>query len=113
MLLGEYGDGLCWRAKGGQLETREQSTIAWTAYLRYRAKLRGFELEKIEEILRYSSERYFDTVTRCSIVVGKHNDSLVIIPYEQQGNEMTPITIHATTRQQINFRLKAGRFVHE
>jgi len=36
------------------LEKLEKSTIVWTDYIKYRAKLRGFDLEKIEEIVRYS-----------------------------------------------------------
>jgi len=80
--------------------------------MKYRAKLRGFDLAKIEDIIRYSTERYFDTITQRTIVVGRHDDRLVLIPYEEKGNEVTPITIHTTTRQQINFRLKAGRFRH-
>jgi hypothetical protein len=95
------------------LETPEKLSIVWTDYIKYRADLRGFELEKIEEILRYSMERYFDTVTHRTIVVGKHDDRLVMIPYEKRGNAIVPITIHAITRQLINFRLKTGRFVHE
>jgi len=80
--------------------------------MKYRAKLRGFDLAKIEDIMRYSTEKYFDTITQRMIVVGRHDDRLVLIPYEKKGNEVTPITIHTTTRQQINFRLKAGRFKH-
>lgn len=93
-------------------ETRKPSII-WSDYIKYRANLRGFELVKIENILRYSVERYFDTTTRRRIAVGRHEDLLVIVPYEEAGNTITPVTIHATTRQQINFRLKTGRFVHE
>jgi hypothetical protein len=33
-----------------------------------------------------------------------------MIPYEQTGDDIIPVTIHATTRQQVNFRLKSGRF---
>ena len=91
----------------------EESVIVWSDYLRYRSELRGFELSKIENILLHSGERYFDTATRRLIVVGKHDDRLVIILYEKQGNEITPVTIHATTRQQINFGLKTGRFIYE
>jgi hypothetical protein len=47
-------------------------TIVWSDYMRYRAKLRSFSLEKIEEILRYSSERYFDNGTHRMVVVGKN-----------------------------------------
>ncbi len=84
--------------------------IIWSNYLRYRAELRGFDLAKIEEILRFSGERYYDTVTGREIAVGKHDNRLVIIPYERSGDLITPVTIHPTTRQQIRFRLKTGRF---
>lgn len=93
--------------------TPEESVIVWTDYMKYRAKLRGFELSKVENILRHSGERYFDTTTQRLIAVGKHDDRLVIIPYEKHGNEITPVTIHVITRQQINFRLKMGRFIYE
>ena len=85
--------------------------IIWSDYLQYRAELRGFELAKIEEILKFSGERYYDTQTSRLIVVGKHDNRLVIIPYEETGENLTPVTIHATTRQQIRFRLKSGRYV--
>ncbi|MBI4691026.1 MAG: hypothetical protein HY754_12305 [Nitrospirae bacterium] len=80
--------------------------------MKYRAELRGFELSKIENILRHSGERYFDTTTHRLIAVGKHDDRMVIIAYEKHGSEITPATIHATTRQQINFRIKTGRFIY-
>jgi hypothetical protein len=85
--------------------------IIWTSYLLYRVTGRGFDLELIENILRFSSERYYDVETDRAIVVGKHGEQLVLIPYEQSKNTITPITIHATTRQQIRFRLKTGRFI--
>ena len=84
--------------------------IVWSDYLQYRAQLRRFKLNKIAEILRYSDERYYDTETGRFIVVGKHDNQLVIIPYEQENEIVTPITVHATTRQQIQFRLNNGRF---
>ena len=84
--------------------------IVWSDYLQYRAQLRGFDLDKIAEILRYSDERYYDAETGRLIVVGKHDNQLVIIPYERENEIVTPVTIHATSRQQIQFRLKNGRF---
>jgi hypothetical protein len=85
--------------------------ITWTSYLRYRSTQRGFDLDLIETILRFSSERYYDVETDRAIVVGKHRDQLVLVPYEQSENAIIPITIHATTRQQIRFRLNTGRFI--
>ena len=37
--------------------------VIWTEYFKYRARLRGFDLAIIEEIVRFSEERYFDTAT--------------------------------------------------
>ena len=87
--------------------------INWTDYLRYRAGLRGFDLAKLERIIRHSSERYFDTETGRSIVVGRHGRKLVMIPYEMKGDLIEPVTVHATTHHQIQFRLRTGRFIHE
>ncbi|MBI4639235.1 MAG: hypothetical protein HY731_00980 [Candidatus Tectomicrobia bacterium] len=82
----------------------------WTEYLKHRARSRGFDLASIEDILRFSGERYFDTVTRRMVAVGRHGNRLVMVPYEQENDNVTPVTIHTTTRQQINFRLRTGRF---
>jgi len=84
--------------------------VVWTQYLKHRARLRGFELGEIEHIVRFSEERYFDTITRRRVAVGTHGRQLVIVPYEQENDTLTPVTIHATTRQQIAYRVKAGRF---
>ncbi|MGH8551100.1 MAG: hypothetical protein ACRERU_21350 [Methylococcales bacterium] len=85
--------------------------IVWTHYLQYRAQLRGFDLALLESIIRYSDERYTDTVTGRVIVVGKHKTQLVLIAFEETGeNEITPVRVHATTRQQVNYRLKSERF---
>ena len=85
----------------------------FTNYIKYRATLRGFDLDEIEKILRYSQEKYFDVETQRKIVIGKHNDNLAMIPYEIAVENIIPITIHITTRQQIKFRLKTGRFINE
>ncbi len=87
------------------------TNIIWTDYFRYRAERRCFDLALIEDILRFSGERYYDVETNRAIVIGKHNDQLVLIPYEQDEDSVTPITIHATTRQQLRFRLTTGRFI--
>ena len=90
----------------------ENYEISWSDYLKYRAKLRGFDLSEIERIVRFSSERYFDVATGRNIVVGRHCERLVLIPYELIEEKIVPITIHATTRQQVNFRIHNGRFVY-
>jgi len=85
--------------------------IVWTDYLRYRARLRKFDMTVIEDIVRHSDERYFDTSTNRWVVVGKHASTLVMIPYDTtEDGKITPVTIHATTHQQINYRVKSARF---
>ena len=70
-------------------------------------------MAKLENIIRHSDERYFDTETQRAVVVGRHDQQLVMIPYEIKEDVVTPVTIHAITRQQIRFRLRTGRFTHE
>ncbi len=85
--------------------------IEWTNYFRDRCKQRCFDLERAEYMIRYSHERYFDVDSYRKIVVGSMHDRLVLIPYEEKDGIVTPVTIHATDRKQINFRTRSGRFV--
>ncbi|HRW07872.1 MAG TPA: hypothetical protein P5121_22375 [Caldilineaceae bacterium] len=87
--------------------------IIWTDYLKYRASTRGFDFDELEKILRNSAERYLDTETGRLIVVGRHKNQIVMIAYETERDEITPITVHATSRQQVQFRLQTGRFTNE
>jgi hypothetical protein len=87
--------------------------IVWTEYMLYRAELRGFDLAQLEQIMKSSIERYYDTETGRFVLVGRHNNQLVMLPYEVDGESVIPVTVHATTREQINFRLKTGRFTNE
>jgi hypothetical protein len=84
--------------------------IIWTPYLLYRVRLRGFDLSTIEQIVRFSEERYFDMATQRAVAIGRDGNRLVMVPYDEEGDTVTPVTIHATTRQQISFRLRTGRF---
>ena len=82
--------------------------------MQYRAELRKFDLERLAQIINQSTERYYDTETGRAIVIGHHdNKRLVMVPYETYEDTITPVTVHVTTRQQINFRLRTGRFIHE
>ncbi len=81
--------------------------------MQYRVRLRGFDLAEVERVLRYSIERYLDTATGRFVAVGHHRERLIMVLYEREGDVLTPVTVHATTRQQINFRVRAERFRHE
>ena len=84
--------------------------VVWTEYLEYRARLRRLDLETIEEIVRFSEERYFDTATQRMVAVGRHGGWLAMVVYEEEGEIVIPVTVHSTTRQQISLRLRTGRF---
>lgn len=85
--------------------------VVWTDYFRYKADLRGFDLQVVEDIIRYSQERYYDIVTGRLVVIGKDTQIMVIIPYDEDEAEITPVTVHATSRQQVNHRVNTGRFI--
>jgi hypothetical protein len=68
--------------------------IKWTRYFRNRCIQRHFNIEKAENIIRYSSERYFDIDFSRLIVVGSIDNRLILIPYEERDNVITPVTIH-------------------
>ena len=87
--------------------------LIWTDYMKYKARLREFDLAKIEGIVRYSTERYVDTETGRQITIGYHDNQFVTIPYEVYQSSVIPITVHATTRQQIRSRIRTGRYTLE
>ena len=60
--------------------------VIWTEYLKHRARVRGFELPTIEQIVRFSDERYYDTVTQRMVAVGRHGHRLVIVPYDREDD---------------------------
>ena len=88
----------------------EETQIQWSDYMLYRVKERGYEAAKVEEIIRHSAQRYTDTESGRTVIVGRHDEVLVLIPIETDGSTIIPITVHATTRQQIRSRLQSGRF---
>lgn len=86
--------------------------IEWTDYMRFRIQTRGYDLAGLEHILVHSTERYFDTATQRYVIVGRFRESLVLIPFEYHEDRIVPITVHATTRQQVNFRVRTGRLIY-
>jgi len=95
------------------LKNSKEIAILWSNYMMYRLELRGFNQKQVEKILRYSVERYYDVETQRMVVIGRHDDRLVMIPYEQKINTVTPVTIHSISRQLIKLRLKSRRFTNE
>ena len=51
---------------------KDETKVIWTDYMVYRASMRGFDLARIEDIVRYSDERYAGNATGRLVVVGKH-----------------------------------------
>ena len=88
--------------------------VVWIDYMTFRAQQRGFDLAELETVIRYATERYFDTQTLRHIVIGRCGDALVLIAYDENDvaiTPVTPVTVHAVTRPQITMRVQTGRFV--
>ncbi|MCP4751638.1 MAG: hypothetical protein GY866_12145 [Proteobacteria bacterium] len=67
-------------------------------------------MEKVESVLRTSSETYFDTHSGRDIKVGKHGNDLIIVAYDvEQDGSITPVTVYETSRKQIKYYLKEER----
>jgi hypothetical protein len=91
---------------------RRAVEIRWTTHARFRRERRGFQVPLLEHILRTSTERYSDTVTGRRIVVGRHESLLVLIAYETDGDTIVPVSVHATTRRDIQARLHRGHYIY-
>ena len=87
--------------------------IQWTEYMKYRLNLRNFDMARVEDVLRFSIERYWDSMHHRRVVIGRCDKTLVLVPYDEEGKIFIPITIHATNRKQIQYRIKIGRFKDE
>jgi hypothetical protein len=104
----------------------DRKRVVMSEYMIYRAQMRCSDTSDVETIVRYSEERYFDTETHRMVAVGHSRGKLVIVPYDETEDEITPVTIHPcwsqppaaartcilVTRQQIRFRVNTGRFVY-
>jgi len=61
-----------------------------------------------------SASRYLDTDTGRRVAVGRHETQrLILIPYEATEQVVRPVTVHATTRQQVTFRVRTARYVNK
>lgn len=78
----------------------------------YQVNQRVIDLEKVENTLRFSTEKYFDNNTgRYVKIGGNKREGLLLVSYEIELDEsVTPITVHQTDREQINHRLNEGRY---
>ena len=89
-----------WRREGrAESLVIGEPQIVWTEYMRSRAELRGFALARIEQIVRYSTERYLDRATGRLIAVGKQGAQLLLVPYETDEGLLKPVTAHVATRK--------------
>jgi len=66
----------------------ERKRFVVSEYMDYRCRTRGYDIAVVEA------------------------RKLVLIPYEETDTEIRPVTVHATNRRQIRFRLNTGRFVY-
>lgn len=67
-------------------------------------------LETIAAVGRFASERYFGTNHSRLVGVGRFGRLLLLVPYEEDDQSITPVTVHTITRQQMTWQLQEGRF---
>ena len=86
--------------------------IKITGYFRDRCRARQYTSERILEILRTSTERYYDHESGRMVKIGIHVKDLVIVVYDQDNNVVTPVTVYETSRQQIRSLINEGRLAY-
>jgi hypothetical protein len=90
-------------------------TIHYTEYILDRMAFRHVPQQVVEGILLTAIERYFDNETGRFIAVqrvryqGRYKR--LAVAYEEDGDEITAVTVHTITKRQIQARMKRQRWV--
>ncbi len=89
--------------------------IRYSNHLRFRLGIRNIPYDLAKDIYNYSTEHYYDTITKYYIAVDtvkykrKHREMAVI--YKEKMEIIEIITIHPLKRGQKENRLRRGRWI--
>ena len=90
-------------------------TIRYTEYMRDRMEFRRVPRQVVESILHTAIERYLDIETGRFMAVRRvryqGSYKRLVVAYEEQGNEMTAITVHTVTKRQVQARIQRQRWI--
>jgi hypothetical protein len=90
-------------------------TIHYTEYMLDRMAFGNVPQQVVDGILLTAMERYFDSETGRFIAAqrvrfhGRYKRFAVT--YEEKGEEITAVTVHAVTKRQLEARMKRQRWV--
>lgn len=89
--------------------------IRYTDYFLERLEFREIPREIVEAMLNKAVERYFDAETGRFIAVQrvkyKGRYKRLLVAYEEEGDEITAVTVHTVTKRQVQARIKRQRWV--
>ncbi len=90
-------------------------TIHYTEYMRDRMTFRLIPQQAVERVLLSAIERYFDIETGRFIAVlrVRYEGSYkrLAVAYEEQGEEITAVTVHTVTKRQVQARIQRQRWI--
>lgn len=91
--------------------------VKYSDHLRFRIRVRGIPEPMPEQIYRESKQHYYNHHTLRHIAIMevhyRQRRTLMMIAYDQMPDHVEIITIHPITRDQIQERLRTGRWTHE
>lgn len=91
--------------------------LVYTDHLKTRLKQREIPLKIVREIFENGQENYWDELRSRHIVVAtvvyKGKLRKVLAAYDRIGSRTEVVTIHPITDEEIQQKLKSGRWSHE
>lgn len=91
--------------------------LVYTDHLKTRLKQRGIPTKMVREIFENGQEHYWDELRSrhivVAIVVYKGKLRKVLAAYDRIGSRAEIVTIHPITDEDIQQRLKSGRWIYE
>lgn len=88
-----------------------------TDHLKSRLKLRNISGSIVENIFKESQEFYWDNLRNHHVAVGqaqyKGKMRKMLVAYDKIGNTIEFITVHPITAEEIDQRVKSGRWMYE
>ena len=91
--------------------------VTYSKHLRFKMQQRDISELVPERIYRESTQRFYNHHSLRQIavleVLYRQRRVLMMIAYDQMPDEAEIITIHPITREQIQDRLRSGRWTHE
>jgi hypothetical protein len=90
--------------------------VTYSKHLRFKMQQRAIPDSPPERIYRESTQRFYNHHSLRQIavleVLYRQHRALMMIAYDQMPEEAEIITIHPITRDQIQDRLRNGRWTH-